>query len=188
MPPRKKVETLPEEQKDWLKSALRDAGFAGYEQIAEELNRRLAEDGCEIRVHRSSVQRFGQEYESFVRYQEEAAAWAADWISDEGMEDEAKRHGVLFQMLTTLAFRYMRSQADEDAEIDPKDLHFMGRMLKDVMASSGLRQKLVAEERNLIAEEARRAAAASVEKSARQLGLTKDAVAGIKAQILGVET
>jgi len=54
-----------------------------------------------------------------------------------GLEDEAKRHNVLFQMITTLAFKVMKAQMTKEGdEINPQELHFLGRMLKDVMSSS----------------------------------------------------
>ncbi len=147
MPPRRKIDLLPREFRQWLQDELKDRGFAGYEDLAEALNFRLEEEGLSLRVHRASVQRFGQEYREFVKYQEEAGAWAADWISSQGLEDEANRHGVLFQMLTTLAFKFMKDQMIEGQEIDPKELHFIGRMMKDIMASSGLREKMLDAER-----------------------------------------
>ena len=187
MPPPRKVDLLPAELKTYLQEALKAQGFAGYEALAEDLNFRLSEGGYELRIGKSALHAYGQEYQEFVKYQDEASAWAADWMNDNGLEEEAKRHNVLFQMITTLAFKVMQSQMMADGkDIDPRELHFLGKMLKDVMASSGMREKLVAEDRERIALEARESAAKDVDKAARQLGLTKDTVEGIKAQILGV--
>lgn len=147
MPPPRKVDRLPSELRRWLQDELKERVFSGYEDLAEALNSRLEEEGSRLRIHRASVQRFGQEYREFVKYQEEAGAWAADWISSEGLEDEANRHGILFQMLTTLAFKFMKDQMIEGQEIDPKELHFIGRMMKDIMASSGSREKMLDAER-----------------------------------------
>ncbi len=187
MPPVKKVDLLPAEMKDWFKQALKDGGFSGYEQIAEDLNTRLEDEGYSLRIHRASVQRFGAEYKEFVKYQEEAGAWAADWMNDQGLEDEANRHSVLFQMLTSLAFKFMKSQMVDDKDIDPKELHFVGRMMKDIMASSGIREQLVAKERERIKDEERSRAASMVEKIAKKAGMTAETVEGIKAEILGVD-
>jgi hypothetical protein len=42
----------------------------------------------------------------------------------------------------------MQAEMVKDAgEIDPKSLHFIGRMMKDIMASSGIREQLAAAER-----------------------------------------
>ena len=169
MPPPRKVDLLPAEQRDWLKQALKDGGFSGYEQIADDLNDRLEVGGYSLRIHRASVQRYGQEYREFVKYQEEAGAWAADWINDQGLEDEANRHGVLFQMLTTLAFKFMKDQMVEGQEVDPKELHFIGKMMKDIMASSGLREQMMKVERSAQSEKLDQAVASGeIDKAAAE--------------------
>lgn len=74
-------------------------------------------------------------------------------MQEQGLEDEARRHNVLFQMITTLAFKVMQAQMMvEGKDIDPKELHFLGRMLKDVMASSGIRETLIKAERKAQSE------------------------------------
>lgn len=148
MPPPRKVDLLPPELKAWLKEALVAQGFAGYEALADDLNFRLEAAGLDIRIRKSALHSFGQEYEEFVKYQDEASAWAAGWMHEQGLADEAKRHNVLFQMITTLAFKVMKSRMEkEGGEIDPKELHFLGKMLNDVMASSGKREAMVAADR-----------------------------------------
>ena len=148
MPPPRKIDLLPVELKVWLQEELRTAGFGGYEDLAERLNFRLEAEGLELRIRKSALHAFGVEYEAMVKAQEEASAWAVGWMQEEGLTDEAKRHSVLFQMITTLAFKAMKSQALKDGgEIDPKELHFLGRMLKDIMASSGLREQMITAER-----------------------------------------
>lgn len=148
MPPPKKVDQLPPEIMGWLQDTLRERGFADYVAITDELNDKLAEAGKVVSFHHATVHRFGQEYRAFVETQEKASAWAQGWMLENGLEDEAKRHNVLFQMVTSLAFKAMEARmlASGD-EIDPKDLHFIGKMLKDIMASSGIRQNMLAAER-----------------------------------------
>jgi hypothetical protein len=186
MPPPRKVDKLPSEQRDWLKQELKDCGFSGYEQIAEALNERLEEGGHEIRIQKSAIHSFGKEYETFVKYQEEASSWAADWMQDQGLEDEAKRHSVLFQMLTSLAFKAMKDRMDGETEVNPQELHFIGKMMKDIMASSGMREKLVEGERDRLAKEIRQDVSSELEKNIKGLGLTKETVDAIKQKILGV--
>ena len=187
MPPPRKVDLLPPELKSWLQEELKTRGFGDYVELADALNFRLEEAGLELRIGKSAIHAFGQEYSEFVKYQDEASAWAADWMNDNGLEEEAQRHNVLFQMITTLAFKVMQSQMlKEGGQIDPRELHFLGKMLKDVMSSSGIREKLVAEERDRAAQKARQEAIEDVEKSAHELGLSNDTVQGIRARILGV--
>jgi hypothetical protein len=156
MPPKRKIDLLPTELRHWLQDELKARGFAGYDDVTEALNFKLEEEGLEVRLGKSAVHSFGMEYEQMAKAQEEASAWAVSWMEGNGLEEEAKRHNVLFQMITTLAFKVMKSQMlKEGDEIDPKELHFLGKMLKDVMSSSGLREKMTADERKRIAEDAR---------------------------------
>lgn len=148
MPPPKKVDQLPPEIRDWLQQTLRERGFSDYVAITDELNDKLAEVGKVVNFHHATVHRFGQEYRAFVKTQETASAWAQEWMQENGLEDEAKRHNVLFQMVTALAFKAMEAQMTRDGDdIDPKELHFIGRMLKDIMASAGIRENMLVAER-----------------------------------------
>lgn len=188
MPPPRKVDLLPDELKGWLQDELKARGFGDYEALAEALNFRLEEEGLSLRIGKSSIHAYGQEYHEFVKYQDEASAWAASWMQDNGLEEEAQRHNVLFQMITTLAFKVMQSQMALDGkEIDPRELHFLGKMLKDVMASSGIREKLRKDEKERIAKEAREAAADVVDRSAQEFGMSRDLADQIRAKILNVE-
>ncbi|MEP0153577.1 MAG: phage protein Gp27 family protein [Pseudophaeobacter sp.] len=185
MPPPRKIDMLPEEFRDWLHETLKAGGWSGYARIADELNSKLLEAGFEISVGKSAVHEYGQEYREFVKYQEQASQWAADWMNDNGLEEEAQRHNVLFQMVTTLAFKVMQSQMTKDGdEIKPQDLHFIGKMLKDIMHSSGIREKLMEDERSRVAQKAKEEAAGDMEKAATQLGLTSETIEDIREKIL----
>lgn len=148
MPSPRKVDLIPVELKSWLQEALRAQGFGGYEQLAEELNVRLEEAGSEIRIRKSALHEFGAEYREFVRLQEQASDWAKEWLGEMGLDDQAQRQNVLFQMLTTLAFKVMQAEVEKQgAEISPQNLHFLARMMKDVMSSSGIVQAMREKER-----------------------------------------
>lgn len=193
MPPQPKIKLIPEDIRDWLQAELKERGFSGYVALTADLNGMLEERGLSMTIGKSAVHEYGAEYEQFARAEKEAGAWAASWMEDNGLEEEAKRHNVLFQMITTLAFKVMKSQMVKDgAEIDPQQLHFIGRLMKDVMTSSGIREKLSADQEKRITEratrEAKEAAASDVTKNAKQLGLTAETAEAIKQRILGVPT
>jgi hypothetical protein len=148
MPPPRKVDMLPVELRRWLQEALVARGFGDYAALAEELNWKLEETGSEIRIRKSALHDFGSEYREFVRLQEQASDWAKEWLGDMGLEDQAQRQNVLFQMLTTLAFKVMQSEISKEGdEISPQNLHFLARMMKDVMSSSGIVQAMREKER-----------------------------------------
>lgn len=161
MPSPRKINLLPAEMRRWLEEELVASGFGDYEGIAERLNFRLEDAGMELRIRKSAIHEFGQEHREFVRTQEAASAWAQDWMQENGLEEEARRHNVLFQMVTALAFKAMQSRMMAEGEdIDPKDLHFIGKMLKDIMASAGIRQTMLAAERKAQSEKLEAAVAA----------------------------
>jgi hypothetical protein len=82
-------------------------------------------------------------------------------MSEAGIGDEAKRHNVLFQMITALAFKVMQAQMTRAGdEIDPRELGFLGKMMKDIMSSAGIREQLVAAERKAQAAKLDQAVAA----------------------------
>lgn len=148
MPPPRKIDLLPTELRLWLQEELRARGFAQYEELAEALNFRLEEAGLDLRIRKSAIHVFGSEYHEYVKLNEQASDWAKEWLSDVGMEDQAQRQGVLFNMLTTLAFKVMQSEVSkEGGEISPQNLHFLARMMKDVMSSSGIVQVMQEKER-----------------------------------------
>ena len=192
MPPPKKVDLLPQEQKTWLKEALKEGGFAGYEQLADDLNTRLEDAGITMRVGKSALHNFGKEYAEFVRFQEEASAWAADWMKDNGLEEEAKRHNILFQMITSLAFKVMQHQLTQPgSEINPQELSFLGKMLKDVMSSSGMREKITADERARLKKEAFEEARAKVTEAMddvmAEAGLSDKLASDMRKKFLGIK-
>lgn len=150
MPPPRKIDLLPPEIRAWLQEELRARGFSAYEEVAEGLNFRLEEAGLDLRIRKSAIHAWGAEYQEFVKLQEQASDWAKEWLGDMGMEDQAQRQNVLFQMLTTLAFKVMQAEVQkEGAEISPQNLHFLARMMKDVMSSSGIVQAMQEKDRKV---------------------------------------
>ncbi len=193
MPPPRKVELLPADLKRYLQEALKKRGFAGYEDLAEDLNFRLEEAGQELRIGKSALHAYGQEYAEFVKVQEEASTWASGWMTDNGLKDEANAHNAIFQMVTTLAFKWAKDQLNnEGKDINPLELDRLGSMLKNLMSSSGIREKLKADERARIAKEAREAAQTEAEERfeavVTEAGLGDEVIARMRNGFLGVRS
>lgn len=187
MPPPRKVELLPPELRQWLHDWWKAKGFHGYEELAEELNFRLAEDGLELRIGKSALHAYGQEYEQFVKLQDEAGAWASQWLVDNDLSEEADRHRVLFQMLTSVAFKVLKAELNKDGgEIKPQELHFLGKMMKDIMSSAGIREQLMVKERARIAAEERANAVEALDSARDELGLSSDVIVKLRREFLGV--
>ena len=193
MPPPKKVELLEPELLEWLHAELKNRRFGDYVALADELNAKLEEQGLDLRIGKSALHNYGQEREKLAMLQREASSWAEQMSAEFDLTDEAKQHRVLFQMMTTIAFKVLKSELNKDGkEVDPKDLRMLAQMMKDVMTSSGIREKLMANERARIAKEAREQAEAEMTERFDQVvgeaGLGEDRIAQMRREFLGLRS
>lgn len=188
MPPPAKLDLIPDELRRWLAEELKVRGFAEIQDVTEALNFRLQEAGLEVSVGKTAVGQFSKA----LKDQREAFAFAETLLSDLDIEREGELHKVLMQMIATSAVHMLRSVREEDEHLDPKDLMNLGRMLKDLMASSGMREKLLEEERQRVMRQAREAAQAemdqALEATATEAGLDADMVARLRRGVLGLKT
>lgn len=182
MPSPRKVDLLPEPLRDWLREELTKRGFAEIVEVTEALNFRLEETDQELRIGKTAV----GEYSKLLKDQREAFGMAETLLADMDLEAEGDLHRTLMQMIATSAMHMMQSVRQEDGHLEPKDLHFLGKMLKDLMGSAGIREKLLADERARVARKAKEEAAADIEASSAELGMSAATVEAIKAKILGV--
>ncbi|KXF92101.1 phage protein Gp27 family protein [Phaeobacter inhibens] len=182
MPPPKKLDLIPIELRQRLAMALQERGFGDIVAVTEDLNFWLADAGLEIRVGKSSV----GEYSKLLKDQRDAFAMAETLLSDMDIEAESNMHKVLMQMIATAAFQMMQAVSEKGESLDPKSLANLSRMLKDLMQSAGLREKLREDEARRIAQQEREKMADTLEQKATQLGLTRATVQDIRADVLGV--
>lgn len=191
MPAPAKLDLIPAELRTWLKEELEQRGFGDIIDVTEALNFRLQEKGLEITVGKTAVGKFSKA----LKDQREAFQIAETLLSDLDIEAEGELHKVLMQMIATSAVHMIQSVREEDGHLEPKDLMSLGRMLKDLMASSSMREKLLDDERKRVAREAREAAErdaadrfeAVVDSAARDGGLSAERVAQMRNQFLGVK-
>ncbi|UWQ92998.1 DUF3486 family protein [Rhodobacteraceae bacterium M382] len=180
MPPPKKLDLIPIELRQRLAMVLQERGFGDIVDVTEDLNFWLQEAGLEIRIGKTSV----GEFSKLLKDQRDAFAMAETLLGDLDIEAESNMHKVLMQMIATAAFQMMQAVSEQDGHFEPKQLANLSRMLKDLMLSAGIREKLRDDERDRVAKEAREAAAEEVGAAAAQLGLTGETVESIKDKIL----
>ncbi|MGV6839996.1 MAG: phage protein Gp27 family protein [Planktomarina sp.] len=178
MPPPRKIDLLPDAQRTWLQERLKDEGFANYVQITEELNERLAQDGVELRLGKSAVHAYGKDFRQFAELQRQSQDEISAFFKEMDLGAEKHVTDALFQQLTTLQWRLQIQLASPDSLPDPRGLKDLTTALNNLIRSAELRDK--------IARDVKKEVAQSLDQKTRQLGLTKDTVEGIKAQILGV--
>jgi ABC-type transport system involved in cytochrome bd biosynthesis fused ATPase/permease subunit len=191
MPAPAKLDLIPAELRQWLKEELETRGFGDIVDVTEALNFRLQEEGLELTVGKTAVGKFSKA----LKDQREAFQIAETLLSELDVEAEGELHKVLMQMIATSAVHMIQNVREEGGHLDPKDLMNLGRMIKDLMSSSVMREKLLEDERKRVAREATAAAEAKaaarfeevVEDAAREGGLSADRIAQMRNQFLGVK-
>lgn len=176
---RSSIDKLPQELRDAVQRALKEG------HTIDEIVAMLSEEGAD--VSRSAVGRYTQNYREMAARQRDLSSVAASFASEFGGADNAQQK-LLIQMFTSVMTQAVLPMAsgDEDASIDPKDLHFLARSIKDVVSAAKTdtdrEAKIRDEERKRVREEA----AASAEKAAKGAGATPETIEAIKREIMGL--
>lgn len=178
MPRKGRIARLPTEIRSALDRLIRD-GQLTIDEMVEELQERGAD------VPRSTLGAYKKRMEEQLQHYREAQEVAGAWVAELGQQKDSQLGQLLAEMLKTIAFQTMAA-ADE---VDPKDLHFVARALKDLAGAEKLTLELRTKLRDTWeAEMQARAAAAEeqVREVARTEGLTEDAAARLREIVLGV--
>lgn len=187
MPVPKKLDLIPRELRDWLAASLEARGFGDIIALTEELNDKLAEEGLTVSIGKSAVGDFNKA----LKDQREAMGLAETLLADMDIGKESDLHRVLMQMIATSAVQFMKSVRDQDKHLEADALMKLGRMLRDLMSSAGIREKLVADERKRIAQEAREAAEAEmvekVQGAISEAGLKEEQADFLRRKVLGLK-
>ena len=147
MPPRRKVDLLPQEFRVWLQEELRDRGFSGYEELTEALNFRLAEDGLELRIGKTAVHAYGQEFQQYAEMQEQAQDEIRAFLEEASLKEEVDVTSALFQQLTTIQWRLQMMMADPRQLPDPRGMKDLTTALNNLIRSTSLRDGILKAER-----------------------------------------
>ena len=174
MPPRNKITQLPPEIKAELDRTLISRGFAGYDQLAEEINQQLAAAGYELTVSRSGLHRYGQDFEARLAAISLATEQARA-VAEAARDDENAMNEALIRLVQTKAFEALT--ATETAEGLPK----MGLMIAKLSKASVDHKKWPRERRDKT-----KAAADEVAKGAKQGGMSEATANEIRQRILGI--
>lgn len=192
MPAPAKLDLIPDELRQWLKEELEQRGFGDIVDVTEALNFRLQEQGLELSVGKTAVGKFSKA----LKDQREAFTLAETLLSDMDIEAEGELHKVLMQMIATSAVHMMQSVREDNGHLEPKDLMSLGRMLKDLMASSSMREKLLEDERKRVTREAKEAAEAEAAERFEEAmtvaetegGLSEDRLSLMRKKFLWLKT
>ena len=147
MPPPRKIDLLPQELRDWLREALIARGFGDYVALSEELNFKLEQAGLELRIGKSALHAFGQDFKAYAETQRAAQEEIRAFLQEAGVKSEVDVTSALFQQLTTIQWRLQMMMSDPDNLPDPKGMKDLTTALNNLIRSTDLREKLVAEDR-----------------------------------------
>lgn len=166
-----------------------DRFLAEKQRTVDEFHAFLTET-LGLEISRSAGHRYMRDYDAVASRMRESRNAAAALAQEIGADNlQGKQGRVLIEMFQTLVQDGLLQRLGDDGSegVSAKDAMMLGRAIKDVLSAS----KIDVDRETKIREEARRKArqeaAQDVEKSAGQLGLSRDTIQGIKASILGVE-
>lgn len=178
---RSTISTLPEAVRAWLDAALVEGNFSGYE-LLEDL---IRDKGYQI--SKSAIHRYGQPLQRRLEAIK-ASTEAARIITEGAADDQDARSEAVIALVQTDLFEAMIALQEAQAEdIDPAErlklLSTAGRCVADVSRASVGLKRYQAEMRARVT-----AAADAAERIATKGGLSADAVAQLRREILGVAT
>ncbi|MCX9038494.1 DUF3486 family protein [Citrobacter portucalensis] len=184
MPPRGKIESLPEDTRRWLERALTENGFSGY----RELEALLQEKGYFI--GRNTINRYGQKLErrmAAIKASTEAAKLIAETArDDQDSRSEAVIALIQGEMLDTI----ITLQEANEEEVDPADrVALLSKAAKNMatLTRASIVQKRHADDvRRAAREELQREQAAALEQVAKSQGLGEDQVRFWREKVLGI--
>jgi hypothetical protein len=177
MPPRSKVDQLPEAIKKWLDAELVKGGFAGYELLETEVNRLLATARADFKIGKSSLHRYGSQFEDRVKALKLVSEQAKALI-DGSPDDEDAVSQALIRMTQEKLFNVVL-----DLQVDPAKLNLSGitRAIADLSRASISGKKYAAEVKGRVLS-----AVETVTQITKKAGLSADAVDTIRREILGI--
>lgn len=149
MPPPRKIDLLPPELRNWLHDELKERGFSGYEDLAESLNFRLEEEGLELRIGKTSLHAFGQEFRDYARLEMQVSDEAKAFLKELTLSEEVDVTSALHQQLTHLMWRVQMSMGKGDGDNLPaaKDVRDLSTALNNLLRSTQLKDIIVKADR-----------------------------------------
>ena len=169
MPPRSKVEHLPEPIFDELKKRLVDSAFSDYRCHAEW----LASQGYEIR--KSAVHQFGQGFEAELERMRLSVAEAKEVVKAVP-DSENAMNDALMRMVQHRVYEFLRDADVED--LPPKALAALTRAIADAGRASIAQKKWETE--------FRAKATGVIDEMAKATGMNDEQAAKWRTKFLGI--
>ncbi|UCX05437.1 DUF3486 family protein [Shewanella glacialimarina] len=178
---RSKVDLLPEAIRKRLDKGLRDGSISQVE-LLEEINALINTAGLpdDQQLSRAGLNRYATKMEAVGKSLREMREITQVWTAELGDKPTGEVTKLILEMARSQLFKALLNEDGEAADVGMiKDAMLAVQRLESAAMASHKREKEI---RTAFANEAANAA----EKVAKSAGLTKDAVALLKREILGI--
>lgn len=178
-----KIDLLPEEIRDQLHALLRDKRHT-QEDIRAAVNELIDESGLpeDLKISRTGLNRYASRMETLGAKIREGREIADVWVSRLGSAPTSDIGKLLQEFVKSLAFETTMSLSESESVVEPKALAQLALVAARIEQAAMMSTKREKEIRAAFAAEA----ATEAEKIVKQAGLTEEAAANIKRQILGI--
>ncbi|AYV12979.1 DUF3486 family protein [Shewanella algae] len=177
---RSKVDLLPEDIRKRLDAGLRDGSIQQID-LLDEINALIKAAGLpdEQQLSRAGLNRYASKMEAVGKSLREMREITAVWTAELGDKPTGEVTKLILEMARSQLFKALLNE-DETADVGMiKDAMLAVQRLESAAMASHKREKEI---RQAFAAEA----ASAAEQVARSAGLTSDAVAKLKREILGI--
>lgn len=131
---------------------------------------------------RSAVGRYAKNYQDLADRHRDIRVVAQAFADDFGGTENAEGK-LMVQMLTSIGARMILPMAgDEEADLDPKDFHFLAKATKELLSAA----KLDAERDAKVRDAAMREAADVAVTALRKAGASAESIDTVKFDLLGL--
>ncbi|EMB3083560.1 DUF3486 family protein [Providencia rettgeri] len=178
-----KIDLLPEAIRDQLHALLRDKRHT-QEDIRAAVNELIDESGLpeDLKISRTGLNRYASRMETLGAKIREGREIADVWVSRLGSAPTSDIGKLLQEFVKSLAFETTMSLSESEKVVEPKALAQLALVASRIEQAAMMSTKREKEIRAAFAAEA----ATEAEKIVKQAGLTEEAAANIKRQILGI--
>jgi len=186
MPRTSTINQLPSDVLEALQSLLRDPRVSQLEATLK-INDILEQQGHDA-VSKSAVNRYSMRMQKVGERLTQSREMAKMWIGKLGAEPQGETGKLLNEIIRTLAFETTMAIAEGDEPASPKLLSQLALAVQRLEASATDNLKRDEEIRRQERAKALEQAAETAAEVSKTNGLSKQAVADIKNQILGIQT
>jgi len=179
-----KIDLLPDAIKNKLNELLRD-GRMTQRDIVNEINILIEDAGLseDDKLSTSGVNRYSTQMETIGNDLRQAREITEMWVAKLGNKPTGEVSQLLMEMLRTQLFKLLvKANDNPDDVLDPETINKLALGINRLEQASMVNMKREKEIKKAFAEEA----VGTIDKAAKQAGLTTDGATLIKKQILGL--